>query len=383
MSGKMVWLAALAMAAVGFGAAGCCSLCAKKTEIKIMKEAFGKTKDGVAVDCYTLRNHNGVEMKVITYGATVISVKVPDQNGNFDDVVLGFDNLPDYETKSPYFGCVVGRYGNRIAKGKFSLNGATYQLATNNGPNHLHGGIKGFDKQVWQARELQTANGPAVEFTYVSKDGEEGFPGNLSVKLLYTLTDKNELKIDYTATTDKETICNLTNHSYFNLAGQGCGDILGHELMINASHFTPVDSTLIPTGELRPVKNTPFDFTKSTAIGARIQQNDEQLKFGNGYDHNWALDKDNGLTLAARVVEPTTGRKMEVWTTEPGVQFYCGNFLDGTITGKAGKVYKFRYGLCLETQHYPDSPNHPNFPPVTLKPGQTYQTTTIYRFGTK
>ena len=318
MSGKMVWLAALA-AAVGFGSAGCCSLCAKKTEIKIMKEAFGKTKDGVAVDCYTLRNHNGVEMQVITYGATVISLKVPDQNGKFDDVVLGFDTLPDYETKSPFFGCVVGRYGNRIAKGKFSLNGVTYQLATNNGPNHLHGGIKGFDKQVWQARELQTAHGPAVEFTYVSKDGEEGFPGNLSVKLLYTLTDKDELRIDYTATTDKETICNLTNHSYFNLAGQGCGDILGHELMINASHFTPVDSTLIPTGELRPVRNTPFDFTKSTAIGARIQQNDEQLKFGNGYDHNWALDKDDGLTLAARVVEPTTGREMEVWTTEPGI----------------------------------------------------------------
>ena len=383
MSGKMVGLAALVVAA-GFGAAGCCALCTQKAEIKIMKEPFGKTSDGVAVDCFTLKNHNGVELKAITYGATLIALKVPDQHGTFADVVLGFDKLSDYETKSPFFGSTVGRYGNRIAKGKFALGGSTYQLATNNnGVNHLHGGIKGFDKQVWQARPLQTAAGPALEFTYVSKDGEEGYPGTLSVKVVYTLTDKNELRIDYTATTDKETICNLTNHSYFNLAGQGCGDILGHELMLNASHFTPVDDTLIPTGELRPVKGTPFDFTKPTAIGARIQQNDEQLKFGRGYDHNWVLDKENGLTLAARVTEPTTGRTMEVWTTEPGVQFYCGNFLDGTLTGKGAKVYQQRYGLCLETQHYPDSPNHPNFPPTTLEPGQTYQTTTIYRFATK
>lgn len=384
MENKRIWLA-LAAAAIGFGVSGCCAICAraKKAEIKIMKEFFGKTKDGVAVDCYTLMNHNGVALKVINYGATVISLKVPDQNGKLEDVVLGFDNLADYETKSPYFGCVVGRYGNRIAKGRFTLDGAAYHLATNNGPNALHGGLKGFDKAVWQVKPMQTVDGPAVALTYVSKDGEEGYPGNLSVKVVYTLTDRNEVKIDYTATTDKDTIINLTNHSYFNLAGQGKGDILGHEMQINASHFTPVDATLIPTGELRPVKGTPFDFTEPTAIGARIHQDDEQLKFGNGYDHNWVLDKDGALSLAARVVEPKSGRIMEVCTTEPGVQFYCGNFLDGTLTGKGGEVYKFRYGFCLETQHYPDSPNHPNFPPAVLRPDQSYQTTTIYRFSTK
>ncbi|TAN36423.1 MAG: galactose mutarotase [Verrucomicrobia bacterium] len=382
MNSKPVRLALAAM--IGWGASGCCSLCSKKAEIKIMKESFGKTQDGIAVDCYTLKNHNGVEMKAINYGATIIALKVPDQNGKLDDVVLGFDKLADYETKSPYFGCIVGRYGNRIAKGHFSLNGVTYCLATNNGPNSLHGGLKGFDKVVWQAKEMQTAAGPAVVFTRVSKDGEEGYPGDLTLKLVYTLTDKNEVKIDYTATTDKDTVVNLTNHSYFNLAGQGHGDILGHEMQINASHFTPVDATLIPTGELRPVKGTPFDFTKPITIGARITQSDEQLKFGNGYDHNWALDKDgDDLCCAARVVEPQRGRVMEVLTTEPGVQFYSGNFLDGTLAGKAGKVYKFRNGFCLETQHYPDSPNHPNFPPTILRPGQTYQTTTIYRFSTK
>ena len=382
MNGKLVGLVLVA-AALGFGAAGCCSMCCKKAEIKIMKEPFGKTQDGVAVDCYTLKNHNGVEMKVINYGATIITLKVPDQNGKLDDIVLGFDKLADYEAKSPYFGCIVGRYGNRIAKGKFTLNGVPYCLATNNGPNSLHGGLKGFNKAVWHAKEMQTAAGPAVEFTHVSKDGDEGYPGNLTMKLVYTLTDKNEVRIDYTATTDKDTVINLTNHSYFNLAGQGNGDILGHEMMINASHFTPVDETLIPTGELRPVKGTPFDFTKATAIGARIQQDDEQLKFGKGYDHNWVLDKDEIMSLAARVVEPQSGRVLEVSTTEPAVQFYCGNFLDGTLTGKAGKVYKQRYGLCLETQHYPDSPNHLNFPPTVLRPGQTYQTTTIFRFSTK
>ena len=382
MNGKLVGLVLVA-AALGFGAAGCCSMCCKQAEIKIMKEPFGKTQDGVAVDCYTLKNHNGVEMKVINYGATIITLKVPDQNGKLDDIVLGFEKLADYEAKSPYFGCIVGRYGNRIAKGKFTLNGVPYCLATNNGPNSLHGGLKGFNKAVWHAKEMQTAAGPAVEFTHVSKDGEEGYPGNLTMKLVYTLTDKNEVRIDYTATTDKDTVINLTNHSYFNLAGQGNGDILGHEMMINASHFTPVDDTLIPTGELRPVKGTPFDFTKPTAIGARIQQDDEQLKFGKGYDHNWVLDKDEAMSLVARVVEPQSGRVLEVSTTEPAVQFYTGNFLDGTVTGKAGKVYKQRYGFCLETQHYPDSPNHPNFPPTVLRPGQTYQTTTIFRFSTK
>lgn len=382
MNSKRIGLA-LAAAIIGVGVSGCCALCAKKAETKIMKEFFGKTKDGVAVDCYTLKNRNGVEMKVINYGATIIALKVPDQNGKLDDVVLGFDTLADYETKSPYFGCVVGRYGNRIAKGQFTLNGVAYNLATNNGPNSLHGGLKGFDKVVWQAKELQTVAGPAIVLTHVSKDGDEGYPGNLTMKVVYTLTDRNEVKIDYRATTDKDTVINLTNHSYFNLAGQGHGDILSHEMQINASHFTPVDATLIPTGELRPVKGSPFDFTEPTTIGARIAQNDEQLKFGNGYDHNWVLDKDGALTLAARVVEPKSGRIMEVCTTEPGIQFYCGNFLDGTLTGKAGKVYNFRNGFCLETQHYPDSPNHPNFPPTVLRPGQIYQTTTIYRFSTK
>jgi len=382
MNAKLVRLTML-MAALGFGASGCCALCCKKAEIKIMKEPFGITHDGIAVDCYTLKNHSGVELKVINYGATITALKVPDQTGKLGDVVLGFDKLADYETKSPYFGCVVGRYGNRIAKGQFTLNGVTYSLAINNGPNSLHGGRKGFDKAVWHAREMQTAAGPAVEFTHVSKDGEEGYPGNLKATVVYTLTNDNALSIEYAATTDKETIINLTNHSYFNLAGQGDGDILGHEMMINAGCFTPVDATLIPTGELRPVKGTPLDFTKPTAIGACIDQNDEQLKFANGYDHNWVFEKNGELSLAARVVEPKSGRIMEVLTTEPGVQFYCGNFLDGTLTGKAGKVYKFRYGFCLETQHYPDSPNHPNFPPTTLRPDQTYQTTTIYRFSTK
>lgn len=345
---------------------------------------YGKTKSGEEVKVHTLRNKNGMEVRVIDYGATIISIRVPDRNGEFADVALGFDRLSDYETKSPYFGCVVGRYGNRIAKGRFTLNGVSYSLATNNGPNALHGGLKGFDKAVWQAQTMQAPGGPSIKFTHVSKDGEEGYPGTLTMKMIYMLTDNNELRLDYVATTDKDTVVNLTNHSYFNLAGQGNGDILGHEMMLNAGNFTPVDATLIPTGELRPVKGTPFDFTKPTAIGARIAQNNEQLQFGGGYDHNWVLDREgDGLSLAARVTEPTSGRVMEVLTTEPGIQFYCGNFLDGTLKGKEGKVYQKRYGLCLETQHYPDSPNHANFPPTTLKPGQTYRTTTVYKFSTK
>lgn len=356
------------------------------TEAKmgIEKQPFGKTPDGTSVDLYTLTNDNGMVVKIMNYGGTVTSLIVPDRNGKMGDVVLGYDNLDGYLKNNPYFGSIIGRYANRIAKGRFILNGIEYKLAQNNGENHLHGGIKGFDKVVWKAKEVKTGNGVGVELSYLSKDGEEGYPGNLSVTVTYILTNNNELKINYLATTDKDTVVNLTHHSYFNLAGAGEGDILGHELMINADKFTPVDKNLIPTGELRSVKGTPMDFTQPTPIGARINQEDEQLIFGKGYDHNWVLNLvDGALTRVARVYEPKTGRVMEVFTTEPGMQFYSGNFLDGTITGKGGKVYYQRYGFCLETQHFPDSPNKPQFPSTVLKPGQTYKTTTIYQFSTK
>ena len=301
---------------------------------------------------YTLRNSRGVEARICNYGGIVVSLKVPDKNGKFGDVVLGYDNLDSYIKNNPFFGALIGRYGNRIAKGKFTLNGKEYTLAVNNGANSLHGGLKGFDKVVWEGKSIASSSGPALELTYVSKDGEEGYPGNLSVTAVYTLTEDNALRLDYTATTDKDTVVNLTHHSYFNLAGKG--DILNHEVMLKADKFTPVDETLIPTGELRSVTGTPLDFTKSTAIGARINQDDEQLKLGNGYDHNWVLNKTPGaLALAGRVYEPTTGRVLEAFTTEPGMQFYTGNFLDGTLTGKGGWVYQFRNGFCMEPQHYP------------------------------
>ena len=352
----------------------------KKAGVK--KESFGKA-DGRNVDLYTLTNAQGVEARITNYGGIVVSLKVPDRDGKLDDIVLGYDNLDGYlKNNSPYFGALIGRYGNRIAKGRFTLNGAEYKLATNNGENHLHGGIKGYDKVVWNAKPLQSKDGAALELTYLSRDGEEGYPGNLSARVIYTLTNNNELKIEYFATTDKDTVVNLTHHSYFNLAGQGTGDILNHQLTINADRFTPIDEGLIPNGELRSVKGTPFDFTQGTAIGARINQDDEQLKFGKGYDHNWVLNGQMGqLRQVARVLETTTGRTMEVWTTEPGLQFYSGNFLDGTITGKGGKVYNLRYGFCLETQHFPDSPNKPSFPSTVLKKGGRYQTTTFYRFA--
>jgi aldose 1-epimerase len=347
---------------------------------QIQKEAYGKTAEQEAVELYTLTNAKGASVKIITYGGIVTSLKVPDRNGKMGDVVLGFDNLESYLKSNPFFGALVGRYGNRIAKGKFTLDGKEYTLARNNDPNHLHGGLKGFDKVVWKAKEIAGKNGPGLALSYVSKDGEEGYPGKLTVNVVYTLTNSNELKIAYTATTDKTTVVNLTHHSYFNLAGEG--DILKHEVMIAANRFTPVDATLIPTGELRSVKGTPMDFTKPFAIGARIDQADEQLKFGRGYDHNWVLNANKGvLALAARVYEPVTGRVMEVHTTEPGIQFYTGNFLNNT--GKGGQAYQARYGFCLETQHFPDSPNQPKFPSTTLKPGQKYQTTTIYRFSAK
>jgi aldose 1-epimerase len=346
-----------------------------------MRQPFGKTSDGRPIDRYTLKNANGLEADVITWGAIVTRLLVPDRSGTPGDVVLGFDTLDGYLAQHPYFGAIVGRYGNRIAKGRFTLNGKTYTLATNNGPNSLHGGLKGFDKHVWTARPVSSADGDAVELTYVSKDGEEGYPGTLTAKVTYTLTRDNALRIDYDLTTDQDTVANVTNHSYFNLAGQGNGDILSHEITIDADRFTPVDETLIPTGELRPVGNTPFDFRAPTAIGARITRADEQITFGKGYDHNFVLNGTPGtLRRAVRVTERTSGRAMEVYTTEPGVQFYTGNFLDGSLTGKSGKVYKFRYGFCLETQHFPNSPNTPSFPSTVIKAGDHYRSQTEYRF---
>ena len=347
---------------------------------QIRKQPFGKIAEQNAVDLFTLTNAQGVEARIMTYGGTVVSLKVPDRTGKMGDVVLGHDTLEGYLKNNPYFGSIIGRYGNRIAKGRFSLGGRGYTLAKNNGENHLHGGTRGFDKVIWKPKEIRNKDGVGLALTYLSKDGEEGYPGNLAVTVVYTLTNQNELKIEYSATTDKETIVNLTNHSYFNLAGSG--NILNHEAMIKADHFNPVDRGLIPTGELRSVKGTPMDFTESTAIGTRINQQDEQLIFGKGYDHNWVLNHADGtLGLAVRVVEPSSGRVMEVHTTEPGVQFYTGNFLDGSIKGKGSRVYEQRSGFCLETQHFPDSPNQPNFPSTVLKPGQKYTSTTVYKFS--
>lgn len=360
--------------------AGCSSMEEKKMSIN--RESFGKTADNTPVEIFTLINANGVKARITNYGGIVVSLHVPDRNGKMGDVALGYETLDEYIKNNPYFGCLVGRYGNRIAKGKFMLNKKEYTLAINNDPNALHGGLKGFDKVVWEAKPFKTEDGPALELNYLSKDGEEGYPGNLSVRAVYTLTNKDELKLEFTATTDKDTIVNLTHHSYFNLTGAGTRDILEHEVMIAADRFTPVDSTLIPTGELKPVKGTPFDFTKPVTIGARINEDNEQLKFGMGYDHNWVLNKKEGeLALAARVYEPTSGRVMEVFTTEPGLQFYTGNFLDGSNVGKGGKVYKHRYAFCMEPQHFPDSPNKPQFPSVVLKPGEKYENTIIYKFS--
>jgi aldose 1-epimerase len=346
----------------------------------VTSQRFGTMPDGTPVEAYTLKNAGGIEVKAIGYGAIITSLKVPDRSGSMADVVLGFESLDGYLKGHPYFGAIVGRYGNRIGKGQFTLDGTTYSLAKNNGPNHLHGGVTGFDKVLWKTAVVSGQN--AITFTRTSPDGEEGYPGNLSTTITYTLTDRNELIVDYHATTDKATPVNLTQHSYFNLAGDGAGDILGHEVTINADRYTPVDDTLIPTGELANVEGTPFDFRKPTAIGARINADHPQLKAGKGYDHNWVLNRSGeGLQLAARVVEPKTGRTLEVSTQEPGVQFYTGNFLDGTLTGKGGHVYAHRTGFCLETQHYPDSPNKPNFPSTILKPGQEYKTRTVFTFG--
>jgi aldose 1-epimerase len=343
---------------------------------KLVSGDFGKTREGTAVRIYTLTNKSGVEASITNYGGRVVSLKVPDKKNAMGDVVLGFDSLEGYLNENPYFGALIGRYANRIGHAQFTLDRVLYKVPKNDGDNSLHGGTRGFDKVVWTPRELPDGG---LELTYLSKDGEEGYPGNCTVTVVYHLTDLNELKIDYAATTDKDTVVNLTNHSYFNLAGKG--DILGHKLMLVAERFTPVDSGLIPTGVLESVAGTPFDFRKSMVIGARIDQNNEQLKLGKGYDHNWVLAKKAGeLALAARVEDPASGRVMEVWTTQPGIQFYTGNFLDGTIKGKGGRVYARRSALCLETQHFPDSPNKPKFPTTVLKPGAGFKSTTVYKF---
>jgi len=350
--------------------------------MSITRQTFGKMSDGADVDLYTLTNENGMVVKITNYGGIITSVLVPDADGIPGDVVLGYDDLQGYLEKTPYFGAIIGRYGNRIAGGKFSIDGRTYSLVTNNGPNHLHGGTVGFDKVLWTANTVEREGEVALELSYISKDMEEGYPGKLETRVVYTLTRENEIKIEYFAKTSETTHVNLTNHSYFNLKDGGATPHLDHVMHINADSITPVDATLIPTGVMVPVERTPFDFRTPHPIGERIDAVEEQINYGGGYDHNFVLNGETGeLKLAARVVEPSTGRMMEVWTEEPGVQFYTGNFLDGTITGKGGIVYNRRHGFCLETQHYPDSPNKPDFPSTLLRPGEEYHTTTTYKFS--
>ena len=354
------------------------------TQASVTRTPFGHTPDGTAVELLTLTNRRGMDVRAMTYGGIILSLRTPDRGGHLDDVVLGYDRLDDYVTNSPYFGAIVGRYGNRIARGQFQLGGTTFRLATNNGPNHLHGGVRGFDKVVWAAEPFQHGDTVGVVFRHTSPDGDEGYPGTLTATVTYSLTDQGELIVDYSARTDQPTPVNLTQHSYFNLAGDARRDILDHQLTLAADAFTPVDSTLIPLGTIAPVAGTPFDFRAPVAIGARIEQPDDQLRRGQGYDHNFVLNRrGSGLVHAASVFEPTTGRVLDVFTTEPGLQFYSGNFLDGSITGKAGRVYRHRYGFCLETQHFPDSPNHPNFPSTILQPGAAYRSRTVFRFSTR
>ena len=361
------------------------SASADSSKLTVHKTTYGKTADNVLVHAYTMRNANGVAAQVITYGGIITNLGAPDRTGKVADVVLGFDSLPDYVASSPYFGSIVGRYGNRIARGRFTLDGTTYKLAINNAPNHLHGGIKGFDKVVWKGEEFRSDTAVGVVLSYVSPDGEEGYPGTLTARVTYTLNGDNELAIDYQATTDKATPVNLTNHTYWNLRGEGNGDILSHVLMVNADSMTPVDATLIPTGAITPVAGTPFDFRTPTAIGARIDAADPQIKNGGGYDHNLVLNRKTPgeLVHAVRLSEPTSGRTLDIYTTEPGVQYYSGNFLNGKPTAKSGHVYPYRSGVALETQHYPDSPNKPNFPTTILRPGETYRSRTVFKLGTE
>ena len=353
---------------------------AQSQTLEVKKSVFGKTKDGREAHLYTLANKSGMQVVISDFGGTVVSIKVPDRNGKIADVVLGYDTLSGYQEGTASFGGTVGRYANRIAGAKFSLDGKEYVLEKNNGENHLHGG---FNKVLWDAEPSAGKVGPSLRIHYLSKDGEENFPGNLSVTVVFTLTDANELKIEYTAATDKKTVLNLTNHSYFNLADSD--SIVNHQLTLKASRFTPVDAGLIPTGELRSVAGRPFDFRQANAIGARIDQDDEQLKLGHGYDHNWVLDAGMKAepSLAAVLYEPTSGRVVEAWTTEPGIQVYTGNFLDGTSHGKGARKYPRRSAVCLETQHFPDSPNHPDFPTTTLVPGKEFHSITIYKFSAK
>ncbi|NWB98954.1 galactose mutarotase [Pseudomonas gingeri] len=351
------------------------------------QKPFGKTNDGTAVEQYVLRNSHGMQATVITYGGVLQSLKVPDKNGKFDDVVLGFDDVQGYQSGTAFFGATIGRFGNRLAGGAFELDGKHYQVPLNDGPNSLHGGAQGFDKHVWQAKQVKGKDSVGVTLTYLSKDGEMGFPGNLKTEVTYSLNDKNELHIDYKASTDKPTVLNLTNHSYFNLAGAGNDDILKHVATLHASHYTPVNATLIPTGELAPVKGTPMDFLKPTAIGQHIKDDHPQLKFAEpkqgGFDFNWALDTQGDIKrLAAEVHDPASGRRLQLYTSEPGVQFYTSNFLDGTVKGKAGKTYQHWSGFTLETQHFPDAPNQPGFASTRLNPGQTYTQHTVFKFST-
>lgn len=358
----------------------------KGAESKIQVSNFGKTKDGEIVYRYVLSHKNGVEVAVITYGADLVSLKVPDRNGNAADIVLGYDSVDGYETDESFFGATIGRYGNRIAGAQFTLNGMVFHLSKNDGPNCLHGGTRGFNKRLWTGVDRSRADAQVLELSYTSREGEEGFPGALKVTVTYTLAaNSNELRIDYSATTDKDTVVNLTNHSYFNLSGVATKEILDHRLLLHALEFTPVDSTLIPTGELRPVRGTPFDFTNKLPLAAGLIKTMSNSNLGRvGYDHNWVLETNNGgLQVAAEVFEPSSGRVLQVLTTEPGIQFCSGNFLDGKVRGKNGQVYGHRTGLCLETQHFPDSPNHPNFPSTVLKPGQDHRSTTILRFSTR
>ncbi len=345
------------------------------------REPFGKAPDGTPVELFTLTNINGMSARITNYGGIITTLHVPDKNGDLADVVLGYYSLDKYIEKSPSFGCLIGRFGNRIAKGKFSLDGKTYELVINNGPNHLHGGIVGFDKRVWEPELIETEKATGLQLKYTSPHMEEGYPGTLTVEAIYWLTEENELKLEFKATTDQKTILNLTHHSYFNLKGQGEGNILDHLVKFNAGSIVAIDSTSIPYGNLMDVRNTPFDFSSFKSIGEDINANHQQIINGNGYDHSFVIKGEPGeLRYACTVKEPASGRMLEVWTTEPAVQFYTGNFLDGTITGKDGKVYPQRSGFCLEAQHYPDSPNHPDFPSTVLNPGETYTQTTIYKF---
>ena len=351
-------------------------------EASVNKAAFGTTPEGEAVDVYTMTNAQGMEVRAITFGGIITSIRVPDKAGKFDDVVLGFDTLDGYLKNPPFLGAIIGRYANRIGKGRFTLDGKTYTLAINNAPNHLHGGVKGFDKVVWKAESFKREEAVGIVFTHTSPDADQGYPGALSLRVTYTLTPRNEIEVEFEATTDKATPINMTQHTYFNLAGDGSRDVLDHVMTIHASRYTPVDSTLIPTGELASVEATPFDFRMPATIGARISADHMQIRYGNGYDHNFVLDRTNeGLVPAAHVEEPTTGRVLDVSTTEPGMQFYTGNFLDGSLAGKAGHVYKQRMGFCLETQHFPDSPNKPSFPSTILRPGDTYRSKTVFAFS--